>query len=190
MNHPSPEEWVSFVYNESETEKRQTLQAHLRECEGCRTVLEGWQDTRHLLDRWKAPTQRVALPLVGSPALRWALAASMLLLVGALAGRFSAAASARSIRESVTATVRADLKRDMAGMLHDEIRNATDSSLRTAAQEADQIAAAYVKGLQVQRAEDRRVIESAIERLETQRVTDLAYLKRELDTLAINTDAG
>jgi hypothetical protein len=79
----------------------------------------------------------------------------------------------------VRAAVVRDLHGELAQIAHDE-----------AAKTASLAITAFSQKAETRRAADNRVIFAVLERLETQHATDCLTLKKELDTLAINADAG
>jgi hypothetical protein len=193
MNHPSPEEWVPYLYGESPAEARRALKAHLSSCAECRNQLAEWRSGLKRLDAWTLKRERAPAlgRLLNPAALKWAFAALVLLLAGFAAGRFGGdRTSAAEMRASLEPELRRALLQDIAIIAREEANQAAASALRAAGQEAERLLAAYANSAQSQRIEDRRAVEANLARMEAQRVADLAELKRELDVLAVNTDAG
>src|SRR5947209_16671579 len=89
MKHPHREEWVPYVFGESDPETTKQLAEHLRACPGCAGELEGWRRSLHRLDDWAAPrpTRRRSL-LVLRPVLNLAAAALVILGMGVGLGRW------------------------------------------------------------------------------------------------------
>ncbi len=174
MKHPEREEWVPFIFGEIDAGQRRQLERHLEDCGECRDEIQSWQRSLGRLDSWKLPpiTKRRAnfVPLV-----KWAAAAAVVLCVGFAIGRDTAHADAEKIR----AKVEHDLRGEMAQIARDE-----------AAKTASLAITAFSQKTETRRAADNRVIFAVLERLETQHATDCLTLKKELDTLAINADAG
>src|SRR6266481_3297663 len=174
MKHPEREEWVPFIFGEIDAGQRRQLESHLEDCGECRDEIQSWQRSLGRLDSWKLPpiTKRRAnfVPLV-----KWAAAAAVVLCVGFAIGRDTAHADAEKIR----AKVEHDLRGEMAQIARDE-----------AAKTASLAITAFSQKTETRRAADNRVIFAVLERLETQQATDCLTLKKELDTLAINADAG
>lgn len=181
---------MPYLYGESRPEVARELAAHLESCLQCREQLAGWRASVKRLDNWKLPRTGRA-DVMGVSVLRWAVATLVLLLAGFAVGRLTGpAVDTESLRSSIEPELRRQLTEELTSVVRAQVKEAAESTLHTAAREAEAIAAAYVRGLQAQRAEDRRAVETALARLETERLTDLATLKQELDTLAVNTDAG
>src|SRR5262245_14458867 len=92
MNHPQPEKWIPYVFNEIPMSERAPLAAHLRDCPDCRGQVERWQCTLGRLDAWKLP-DLASSRRTRNPAMRWAAAAAIVLAGFGLAfglGRMSA----------------------------------------------------------------------------------------------------
>jgi anti-sigma factor RsiW len=191
MNHPTPEEWVPYLYDEGPAEKRRALKAHLDSCPECRGRLAEWRGGLKRLNVWKLPRAQTPGRALAGGALRWAFAALVLLLAGFAAGRFgSERANAAQMRERIEPELKKALLQELAVAARAEANSIAASTARAAEQETGRILATWLQALQVQRTEDQQALQGTLDRLETQRVADLAALKRELDTLALNTDAG
>ena len=175
MKHPEREEWVPFIFGEADAGRRRQLESHLDDCAECRDEIQSWQRSLGRLDSWKLP------PVVKRrtnfvPLMKWAAAAAVVLSIGFAIGRSSAT---HVDAEKVRAAVERDLRGELAQIARDE-----------AAKTASLAITAFSQRNETRRAADNRVIFSVLERLETQHATDCLTLKKELDTLAINADAG
>jgi hypothetical protein len=175
MKHPEREEWVSFIFGDADAGRRRQLESHLEDCVECRDEIQSWQRSLGRLDSWKLPpvAKRRANFV---PLAKWAAAAAAVLSIGFAIGRGTAA-------HVDAETVRTAVERDLRGQL-------TQIARDEAAKTASLAIAAYSQKTDTRRAADNRVIFAVIERLETQHTTDCLTLKKELDTLAINADAG
>ena len=120
MNHPTREEWMSFIYGESSTTERKNLASHLRSCPGCQAQVSEWQGTRKVLDNWpvhppgleRAAQRRPALLV--RPVLRWAAVAVLLLSAGFGLGHFaSASVQADKVRARIEPQLCQELRREM-----------------------------------------------------------------------------
>jgi hypothetical protein len=89
MKHPNREEWMSFLYDELESEPRQALEGHLKECPACSASLAQWRDTTRQLSAYKiaAGSRQVRRSWAG-PTLA-AAAAAVVLFAGFAWGRSS-----------------------------------------------------------------------------------------------------
>ena len=162
MNHPKPEEWVPYLYGEAPAIARQALKAHLKECPQCRDEVETWKRSLHRLDAWKVPRGRRSWSLRWAPSFRWAAAASLVLLAGACLGRVTAPkVDANQLRTALLPQIRKELQQETLELVRQESARSAALSLASSQRYADQV------GQQVYLA-----------------------VKKQLDTLAVNTDAG
>ncbi len=190
MNHPTREEWMSYLYDESTAEEHANLAAHLAVCPDCKAKVSDWHAARSNLDAWRLPPKS---PTVAPSRLmvRWAAAAALLLGVGFGVGRLaSATLTAERVRAEIEPKLRRELRQELAQTLRDEMDRTATATLATSAEQTKQLLAAYAKAIETKHAEDSQAINAALEKLESQRVADLVSLKQELDTVAVLTDVG
>lgn len=162
MNHPNPEEWVPYLYGEAGPAKRQDLKAHLQSCPECRQEVEAWRRSMNRLDHWKVPSAE-RRPTGASLGLwRWATAAAAVLLAGVWIGR---ATAPRLDPQQVRAAITPELRRELS----------------TEAVEAARAEAARVATLNL--ASSQKYTDQVAQQL-------YVALKRDVDTIAQNTDAG
>ena len=97
MNHPTREEWMSYLYGEISAGERAGLTAHLQSCPDCKAAINDWQMARKKLDAWHVRSCRAESPawrafnVFAVPAFKWAAAAAVMLAVGFGAGRLTPA---------------------------------------------------------------------------------------------------
>ena len=158
MNHPTPEDWMSYLYDEVGAVERAGLTAHLRSCPSCAAQLGHWRDTTRNLDAWPLRAREThPRRLFARPFVQWAAAAMILLGAGFAAGKLvSAAADGRRLRAEIEPVIRQQLRQEF----------------------------------EAKRIEDNRAIYAALEKLDAQRIAGYVSLKKELDTVAVLTDAG
>ncbi len=173
MNHPKREEWVPYLYGEAKPEVRRELQAHLEACPDCRSQLQSWNQSLHRLDHWKLPRWRTGAEWF-TPALKWATAAALVLVVGFAIGRMTAAgADAERVRAQLEPKLRETLRQELAQMVRDEVSRTSAATLTAATEHTEKLLAAYNTVQENRRTED-------LERL-------YLTIKNQLDTVAINT---
>jgi Putative zinc-finger len=193
MNHPTREEWMSYLYDELTAEERSNLAAHLAVCPDCKAQVTDWRAARTNLDAWQLPAPRPRLSLRRA-VVRWAAAAALMIGVGFGAGRFAAAPAAEKIRAAVEPEIRQRLRQEFAQMLRDELDKAASATLAASGEQTKQVLADYARALETKQSEDNRAIYVALNKLESQlesqRLADYVSLKKELDTVAVLTDAG
>lgn len=186
MNHPEREKWVPFLYGEVTPEVRRQLTAHLEACAECREEVASWKHNLRRLDAWKLPqTRKPAERFV--PVLKWAAATLLVVALGFGIGRLSAAGSMpASDWAQLKLQLKRELKLELAQAVQDEVSRATPALLATARSEAGKQLVSYATSLETQREADNQVIRTVLDRLALQNLS----LKKELDTVAVNTDAG
>src|SRR5262245_52515710 len=126
MNHPTREDWMSYLYEELSAAEHVRMAEHLQGCPECAAAVKDWQATQKSLE-WPLPLRDGARrkPAPAIQLLKWAAAVVILCGVGFGAGRFAATgADARKLsaaleprlQEQVQAA-RADLRREFTQML-------------------------------------------------------------------------
>ena len=73
---------------------------------------------------------------------------------------------------------------------HGSFHGRTFATLAAAGEQTKQVLTEYAKAFETGRVEDNRAFYAALEKLESQRITDLLSLKKDVDTVAVLTDAG
>lgn len=176
MNHPKPEEWVPYLYGEAKPDVRRSLKAHLKGCPECRDEVEHWKRSVDRLDAWKLPRASTPIELF-APLARWAAAAALVLGLGFALGRLgNREAVAEQVRAGLEPQLRAELRQEMAQMVRQEIERNSSLVLQASGDQTEKLLAAYNNLNETRRAAD-------LERL-------YVALKKQLDTVAINTEEG
>jgi len=161
MTHPKPEEWVPYVYGETSAEQRGDLAAHLQQCPQCRATIDSWKHTLHRLDGWRVAEASRPSEIL-APWLNWAAAAAILLFAGILIGRAtSPKVDVEKLRASIAPEVRGEVSREMAQLVQAEIARNASATLASGHRYTDQVAQQLY-----------------------------AVLKKDVDTIALNADAG
>ncbi len=191
MNHPTREEWMSYLYDELTGEQHAGLEAHLAVCPDCKAGLDQWRTTKVDLDAWCLPAKRAQSPLP-RPFVRWAAAAAVMIGVGFGVGRFvpSASADVDSLRAEIEPSIRQQLRQEFAQTLRSELERASVANLAASNAEARQLVADFVKAYEANRTEDNQAVYNALNKLDTQRLADYATLRKELETVAVLTDVS
>jgi len=191
MSHPTREEWMSYLYDESNGEHRANLAAHLAVCPECKASVATWRSTMRDLDEW-----RLQKLLAGThrywPLLRWAAAAVVVLGLGFGFGRVSAPASAgaEQVRAVLEPSIRQQLRKEFAMLLQDELERSSKATLTASGAQTRELLGDFAKVADQNRADDNRLVSAAIEKLDAQRLADYTSLKRDLDTVAVYSEAG
>jgi anti-sigma factor RsiW len=191
MIHPNPEEWMSYLYDELNSKGRANLEAHLQTCPDCAARLGEWRAARKNLDAWRLPraAKRARVPL-GAPAFKWA-AAAIFLCAGFLAGRLApAAANVEKVRVAIEPQIRKQLRQELAQEFHDELDKTASAILAASEKQTGAWLADYAAAFETKRIADNTAIVSALDELRVQRFADYLSLKKDVDTVAVNADAG
>jgi len=192
MNHPDREAWVPYLFGETNSKQQQQLDAHLNDCAECREQLERWQRSLQRLDDWQLPlaepTQRRFQSFV--PLFKLAAAAAVVLCVGYGLGRVSARPDTAKLRAAIEPQIRTELRSELDRVLDDKLKTQAAAILAAAARHADEVGESSARALSEARNEDHQAVLTAFDKFDTQRATDLLSLKRQVDTLAFNTDLG
>lgn len=191
MNHPAPETWMAYLYAELPAAAREDCEAHLQVCLACRSSVETWRATMATLDAdhatLKLPRRQPAA-VAWRPVLRWALAASMVLSAGFLAGR-STGPSRDDVKREVAAA-REQISAELTKRHETDLQALGTATLTAAAAENRQFFADFTRQLNQARSEERRDLLGALQSYEDRRVMDYAELRDGLKMLARKTGTG
>src|SRR5216117_2966844 len=196
--HPTPEEWMSFLYGEDSPASHAERSAHLRGCPECHQRLQTWRGSMAALDAWTMPLPRGQHP--GSRMLRWAAAAAVVVLAfGFAIGRLTASPSARlskamaelrSEMELKLADAREELAQDLQLQQAELAQSIHAVAMQIADDETQHLLGKFAKALEERREIDHEAYLAALKQIEEQRLTDYATLRTALDTVAVNADDG
>src|SRR5580658_9964688 len=144
MNHPNHEEWLPFLDGEASPEAAKNLSEHLKVCPQCAAEMAARRRSIQTLQRLAWPRQRRAARNWVAPAVKWGLAAAIVLGLGFGLGRFSAP-NAKALETEVAAQVRDELRQevrsDLLASFASDTQTAKDSFQRQLAQKIGQASA-------------------------------------------------
>jgi hypothetical protein len=189
MNHPTRDQWLSFLYGESGAGERLRLLAHLRLCQDCKAVIDEWQATGRDLDAWQLPSPKSRAPLA-PPVFKWVAAAIIILSLGIGLGRLWAAGNMEKLRAAVEPEIRAQLRLELARIVRDTLDETKEAALAAASDRTQVLIAENRKALEAQRKADNQAVFAALNDFDSRRIADFLLLKKELDTVAQNTAVG
>jgi len=203
MKHPHREEWIPYLFRETDPETKKRLAAHLNECPECAAELHGWRMSLQRLDAWKTPkAPRRIMPALGS-GLTLAAAAVLVLGLGFMGGLlFSASVDSRHARAEL-ASLMPELRRQVLQELGGEIDRRIEKSERDfsaalvkakaeaiegSTAEAAQALQQLIGAIRSDRAEDQQTAAGWVDDLRKQHDTDFVSLRKDLETVAALTD--
>lgn len=183
---------MSYVYGESNRAERTRLAGHLRDCPQCQTRVNRWQTAQSKLDGWqlqpgRRSTRKTDRSAFARPLLKWAAILAFFAGVGFATGRLSSpAVNSERARAAIESQVRQELRQEFAQMLRREVDKSASATLAASREQALGLLADYDD----LRAEDNQAISTTLDRLESQQTADYVSLKKQLDTVAVLTDAS
>ena len=179
MTHPTREDWMSYLYDESAKE-RGAMEAHLQSCAECRATVAEWQVVTRELSEWKLAAKHRQ----SSPALtRWAIAAAFVALAAIGGGRIIALNSeVKELRAEVQKATRQDLSAALAQV--------SEQATKAANAEAQALIDDLAQQWEQKRVEDQQSTLTALQRMTARHAQDYAKLRKELETVAVFSEAG
>ena len=154
---------MSYLYNEVRPDERARLSAHLRGCAVCAGQIDKWKAAARDLDAWQLRP----------------------------GGAESATKPGREIllRQTIQWAAAAMILLG-AGFLVGRVASAPIDQRRLIAEIAPELRQQLRQEFEAKRIEENRAFHAALEKLDAQRIADYVSLKKELDTVAVLTDAG
>jgi hypothetical protein len=195
--HPTAEEWMSFLYGEDSPAHHTELGAHLHQCAECRRQVQTWRGSMSALDASAESQPRRRWAPV--PAMRWAAAAAVVLGLGIGIGRMTF--SAPGDPEQLAAVLRAEMETKLASTraefdaaLQQQRAELTEAvhaaAIDAAGEEAEGLFARIVRVIDERRQSDQETYLAALRQVQERSLSDYATLRKDLDTVAVNTDDG
>ena len=196
MKHPDREEWIPFIFGESK--RRAELAQHLGQCPDCAGQVAAWRNSLRTLDRWRVPRRKGrATILLFEPALKWALAAALVMGIGFLVGRVTVPrqANVAELRAQIENSVRSSLQAQMTEALR-QVQYETSNRLnlaearlaKTSAADTQRLWRGFLDVLGTARAEDARAVQALFRQSQEQHDGEFVALRKDLETLASMTD--
>jgi hypothetical protein len=201
LTHPSPGEWMEYLYDEVSSKQRAVLSAHAKTCEVCKAKLAEWESARTILNKDLPPVATIRdMPVSGF--LKWA--AALAILASGIYGSVKATVNAHqiaelrsSVEQSVRASLEPEIKSKFAAQQSETIENLR-SELAKIRENAATISRASNRELldsiteitSDTRSKDREFLISALQQLEEKRSSEMAALRKELETVAVLTEAN
>lgn len=193
MNHPTSEEWMSYLYEELDATERARLAGHMQGCAHCHAKVAEWQAAQRNLNQWRLEPRRTArtATMLARPWLKWAAALVLFAGVGFSAGRFSMARpDLQKLRAEIEPQLRQELRAELVQTMREELDKSAAATLAASREQTRGMLAGYAQKIENARADDNAVISAALDRLDSQQADDYVSLKKQLDTVAVMTDTG
>ena len=202
MNHPRDEEWVPYIDGEASKETQARLSAHLEQCPACATQVAAMRRTVQRLQKLPWPEGRSDRPAWAGSALKWAVAAAVVLCAGFGLGRLTTP-SAATLKAEALAQLRQELKTDLVAALapgEQPARNDFEKALRANFENALARTVAAANGeqrqsfqdalqrVQLQQEDNQHALLVLLERVQQQHTADLIALRRDLETAVSTAD--
>ena len=67
MTHPTNEQLLDFLYDELDAARVDEIDAHVRDCDACRTQLASWRGVRNELGAWELPEPSRRIVVTSAP---------------------------------------------------------------------------------------------------------------------------
>lgn len=201
MKHPTPEEWIEYLYPENPPFP--ALEVHLEECEICREQLKQWRSVKSSLDSWQLPKRRLQSRTFWGQRLRWAAAAVIFLSLGFYAHYWAAPASpnlqslASSIEPMVLQSVQDSLNRQFREQWRSDLQIIQSQMDRqqvefqqlvlTALRQSSTQTKRALSGILSAYQQERQQWAQALQTLQIQRESDQELFHHNLARLAVAT---
>jgi len=183
MKHPDREAWMSYLYEDDlDAAVRREMEAHRVACSDCRQQLQRWHGVQRQLQAWSLAQPRSAR-FRSATWVPLAAAALIFLSLGLALGRYGPAPmpDLTAWREELRQELRAEWAEQAAA----ETRSAREVEGDLQVWLAD-----YAQFLERQRRGDLSEIHAALQQLDLRQQTETAELRRDLETVAVLTDAS
>ncbi len=168
MKHPSPEIWMSFLYDDGLTEAQTNeCHVHLETCAECRSQVTEWGQARKALDRWTVPV----IPKRAQE-WKWGIAASLILGVGIGIGRLAGPG--------------VDVER-MSAFIEAKVQEAVKREVKAGRELERKEILALLRGIEQQRAVDYAALRRDLETVAVQAEDKIQSTQQELGQLATLT---
>ncbi|HKS36726.1 MAG TPA: zf-HC2 domain-containing protein, partial [Verrucomicrobiae bacterium] len=175
MNHPTREEWMSYLYDELTGEPHANLAAHLAVCPECKVKVAEWRGLKMDLNAWQIAT-KPARVVWNRPWLRWAAAAVVMLSAGFGAGRLSMSALAdpEELRAAIEPSIRQQLRTEFVQILREELDKSSAATLAAANTQTKELVGDFAKAYEQNRVEGNQAVYVALNKLNAEHVAALA----------------
>lgn len=186
--HPSREEWMEFLYDESPAARRAELESHLKACALCAREVARWRNTMAALNADEVPAHSTRT----SSRAGWKWAAAAAFIIGALGIGFGLgrAGSPSPIElRSLRAELQAALSQARLEM-QEQQKQAFTAAVAGLGSETQRLLAEYGQAAEERRVQDQQSLLRTVQELDASRQADVLSLRKDLETVALFTDDG
>jgi anti-sigma factor RsiW len=188
---------MSYLYDELPAESRSAMSAHLDSCSECREQMQTWRSASRSLDRFHLPARRKVLR---NPVLvRWAMAAALIgfaalgvMRMAVLQGEVNQLRA--DLQGGIRREIEASLRLELAGKMREDLNGAladwSDRAAKSANTEAQNLIGALAQRLETERLSEQQATLAVLQKLNARHTQDYGALRKELETVAVLTEAG
>jgi len=202
MNHPRDEEWVPYIDGEASDETQGRLSAHLEQCPACAAHVAAMGRTIQRLQKLPWPEGRSVKPAWAGNAVKWALAAALVLCAGFGLGRLTTPRAA-TLKAEALAQLQQELKTDLLAAsapgeqplrsdfekaLRANFESALARAVATTNAEPRQAFQDALQKVQHQQEENQHALLVLLERVQQQHTADFIALRKDLETAVSTAD--
>jgi anti-sigma factor RsiW len=171
---------MALLYGEAPPKTKLELEAHLGACAECRQQMQTWRSASRQLDAWTLPARVERNGFASLP--KFAAAAAVLAL--AVIGGVRMAALNNEVSQ-----LRAELRREVSNR-DVALAQVTGQATKAASMEAQSLVTEFAKAFEEKRVEDQQLVLATLQQLETKHAQDYTALRKDLETVAVLTEAG
>ena len=195
---------MEYLYDEMPSGEKKTLEAHLELCAPCREKKLDLRGTAASLGQWHVEVPaRHRFSAQWQPAVKWAAAAALLVTTAFATGRMSRPEiNVAAIQAQVAKPIEEKLERQMQiaqlasaramkefqAELSAKLREATEKAMTQSAANTRKQLEQLSVALAALREEDKKVLASTLQALETQRASEYRSLRQDLERVALFSD--
>ena len=95
----------------------------------------------------------------------------------------------QKLRAQIEPELRQQLRNELVQTMREELDKSAAATLAASREQTQGMLTSYAQKIENARADDNAVISAALDRLDSQQVDDYVSLKKQLDTVAVMTDA-
>ena len=187
MKHPDQSQWSLFVSGDTAPGEYDELERHRAQCPECAAEVVALKRTIERLQSWEYPREQSESKRRLSIAIRYGIAASLILGLGIAIGRLAAPPQDKVLRAQLAAEWRGEFERSRTesraelAALEARLKESSGEEMRSTLR---QVASAINQA----REQDRTAIANEFTNLRREQLANIRWLRRDLETLASRAD--